>query len=91
VIAARPQLKPINLQFIFSLLYLVRQNPNHCTRGLQRQLAAKRGDRMFVNLPHFSSFQSKSECAKNIRETRDQAQKSDANLFILRKNERHFE
>jgi hypothetical protein len=24
------------------------------TRGLQRQLAAKRGDQMFVNLPHWS-------------------------------------
>jgi hypothetical protein len=53
-------LKPNDLQFIFSLPSLVRPNPNI-------GLAAKRGDRLFVNLPlWFELNWTRNDGAKDI-------------------------
>jgi hypothetical protein len=45
-------LKPNDLQFVFLSSFPCLTKPKHWTPELQRQLAVKRGDRMFVNLPH---------------------------------------
>jgi hypothetical protein len=51
-------LKPNDLQFVFLSSFPCLTKPKHWTPELQRQLAVKRDDRMFVNLPRQLSVAS---------------------------------